>query len=378
MRFGRPADELSGKNAAVVRISGDEFLIAQLSNSTTDGLDLAATFDTVVSEPFVVDGQPIAISLCVAAVTGSPDRVDDLVVDASSKVRAARGRRSQSLSESMQPVKDRRNLIDQLAFGLRTGQVRPWFQPIVDAQSQRIKGWEALVRWEHPDRGVLGPDRFLDLASIAGLSSAITDCVLRYSIHFIKALEAAGLGGIAMVHVNVDATDLHREGFSDLVTKMLSDNLVGRGQIVLEVTEQSILHFDDDVAVNLLGLANSGVPLAVDDFGTGYSSLSHLLDLQAASIKIDRRFVAGLSDHFESRTLVRGVIGMATGLGLSTVAEGVETIAQAEILAQLGCDDLQGFLFSPALSHNKALLFAAQLATEPHGLALSGPAPGVN
>ena len=370
--------QVCGDRAAVARISGDEFLVARFVSDAVGLTDLIGQFELAISEPFVIDGQPISIGLCISGSLGDPEHVEKLVADASTKVHAARSGRSATWTKTIQPLDERRKLLDQLSDGLTSGQVRPWFQPIVGADDHRIRSWEALVRWEHPRQGLLGPDRFLELASIAGLSSALTDCVLERSVQFVRALDLTGQGTNATVHVNVSAADLRREGFAHHVGRLLSSNGMRPGQVVLEVTEQSILLFDDQVAANLHHLAVIGVPLAVDDFGTGYSSLSHLLDLRAASLKIDRRFVAALTSNHESRTLVRAVIGMARGLGLTTVAEGVETVGQAQVLLELGCDELQGFLISPALSPEGASRFARTheprlaVIADPIDLALTG------
>jgi diguanylate cyclase len=300
----------------------------------------------------------------MSSAVGIASDVERLVADASSNVHAARSGKSAAFTKSVRPLDERRQLIEQLAVGLKAGQVRPWFQPIVGAADRQIKGWEALVRWEHPRLGLLGPDRFLELASVAGLSGTITDIVVERSMEFVRDLEMHGLERTATVHVNVSATDLRRERFGDFVGDHLGRYGIKAGQIVLEITEQNILQIDDDVSENLHRLAVLGVPLAVDDFGTGYSSLSHLLDLRASSLKIDRRFVAGLPSHYESRTLVAAVIGMARGLGLITVAEGVETAGQAQMLRDLGCDEFQGFLFSAALSPEGAVRFALGLRAD--------------
>jgi c-di-GMP phosphodiesterase len=157
------------------------------------------------------------------------------------------------------------------------------------------------------------------------------------------------------VHVNVNATDLREYSMSDAVLGALHDSRINPERLVLELTEREILHVDQTVRSTLSRLDIAGVHLAVDDFGTGYSSLSHLLDFPADHLKIDQRFIVGLPNDIDAHTLVRGIVSMAHGLGLTTVAEGVESEAAALAVHELGCDQIQGYLISAALAPTDAI-----------------------
>ena len=245
-------------------------------------------------------------------------------------------------------------LLCALAAGLAAGDVAPWFQPIVDATSGRVAGWEALVRWRHPRLGVLAPDRFLPLAMLGGHAAALTDAVLDGALAFMTSLPAAQGG---RVHVNIDPSDLRCCEFPAHVLDRLRVPGVAAEALVHEITEQDVLAVDDVVLANLGALDTAGVEIAIDDFGTGYSSMSHLQSLPVRPLKIDRSFIAAL-DRPRASNLVEGIIGLARGMRLGVVAEGVETADQATGLAAMGCGELQGFLFSPALPSDEAAAYA--------------------
>jgi EAL domain-containing protein (putative c-di-GMP-specific phosphodiesterase class I) len=216
------------------------------------------------------------------------------------------------------------------------------FQPKVSLSTGRVEALEALVRWQHPRRGLLQPSEFLETAERSGLMGPITSIALDAALLECQAWQAAGLEvGVA---VNLPPRALRDERIVTEVRSALERFGIPGRLLQLELTEDSLVA-DAITARTILGrLRDLGVGLAIDDFGTGYSSLAHLTDLPVDEIKIDRRFVAGLADHTAESAIVRSTIALAHDLGLRVVAEGVETSSVLAALADLGCDAVQGFL----------------------------------
>ncbi len=352
--------ELDGYLSA--RVGGDEFAVAVVGSPGEDR-HARSLFHDVAAEPVTVEGLALPISWRVteSVVTGTTDPLDTLSA-ATSRLRALRNREPKpAAGVPADSVGERRALAERLDPTLATSGIEPWFQPIVAAGSRRIVGWEALVRWPQPDGEVLLPDRFLPLVAAGGRQQDLLDLLVRRSARFLQDL-AAHTGAAPALHLNLTPDDLRSSGTADRLVSVFGDAGLDLDQLVVELTEQDILELDDIVRDNLTVLTAAGAHVAVDDFGTGYSSLSHLLDLPSDHLKIDQRFIAGLLADAQRRTLVRGVIGLAAGMGLRTTAEGVETAAQADALAALGCDELQGFLIAPAMPAPEAIVFATRHA----------------
>ncbi len=337
------------------RLSGDEFVIATFPGSAAP--PERPSIRALAAGPFAWHDRTAMIDFATAIVeprslsTGA----EDLLAEAVFELRS--GRRRQSVpgaNRASDTVHSRRELVDELRTGLRGAGVQPWFQPIVDATTREVIAWEALVRWPHPSLGLITPDRFLPLCEMANLNAELLELLLQDSISFLHQLDAAGAPHHA-VHVNIDGADLRERSMPDIVLGALQDGRIAPERIVLELTERDILHVDNHERSALAIIDAAGIHLAVDDFGTGYSSLSHLLDFPADHIKIDRRFVNDLPHDADSLALVRGVVSMANGLGLTTVAEGVETESAAATVRSLGCDQIQGYLIAPALASDAAL-----------------------
>ena len=338
------------------RLGGDEFAVAT-SFDHDDRPQLAAGLLAMVAAPVVVGSRRLQIDLHVAEADAdaASDGAGDLTADVVAQVRRLRAQRRPSLHTSLDPLDLRRTLLDELPGALASGAIQPWFQPIVRGSTRRVTGWEALVRWCHPTLGVLPPDRFLPLAILGGYASALTEVVLDASLRFVAGGQATNQ---VKVHVNILPADLRRPTFPDLVIGHLRAHGVPADALVLEITEQDILALDEVVLANVERLDHQGVDFAIDDFGTGFSSLTHLQQLPIRQLKIDRSFVAAL-DVRRTATLVEGIVGLARGMRLGVVAEGVETEAQAARLASFGCTELQGYLFAPARPQEAAYALAS-------------------
>jgi EAL domain-containing protein (putative c-di-GMP-specific phosphodiesterase class I) len=212
-----------------------------------------------------------------------------------------------------------------------------------------VVGAEALLRWRHPERGWISPDQFIPIAEETGLITVIDRWVLRKACEQVGAWSAL-TSRIIPLSVNVSANHFHADGLIDDVFRAVSDTGISARSLEMEITESILMHDLDNTAVALKKLKDAGVQLSVDDFGTGYSSLSYLKKLPIDTIKIDRSFVENVHVDKDDAAICAAILAMARKLGLKVVAEGVELKEQLEFLKRQSCDQMQGFLFSQAVS----------------------------
>ena len=339
----------------VARLGGDEFAVLLEETVEVESLGAADRMLEALRQPVVVAGRPIVINASIG-VASSRDASDatTLMRNADLAMYAAKGHgkaRTEVFHQGMhEAVQVRMELESDLRFALAdalaAGQLRLHYQPKVSLVDGRITGMEALVRWEHPERGLVPPLEFIPLAEETGLIVPIGAWVLEEACRQSVAWQAEGDGDQPLVmSVNVSG----RQFESDLVgtvARVLATTGMEPSKLCLEVTESMVMK-DVDVAVaTLRDLKGLGVMLSVDDFGTGYSSLSYLKQFPLDELKIDKSFVDGLGRDSEDGAIVAAVMGMARALDLSVVAEGVETDSQATSLRALGCETAQGFYFS--------------------------------
>jgi EAL domain-containing protein (putative c-di-GMP-specific phosphodiesterase class I) len=232
----------------------------------------------------------------------------------------------------------------ELEIAIATDQLTLVYQPIVTLDTHTISGFEALVRWDHPERGLLSPDVFIPLAEQSGLIVPLDDWVLHAAVLGCASLQTTDHR--PSIAVNVSAKQLSQPGFDGIVLARLADARLPADRLVLEVTESALLDELDGGVKALVELRAHGVQVAIDDFGTGYSSLSHLARLPVDQLKVDRSFIDQLRRSDQDALLVSTFLATARGMRLLTVAEGVEDSHQARWLHQAGCDLGQGFLWS--------------------------------
>ncbi len=234
----------------------------------------------------------------------------------------------------------RRNLELDLRDALLRGEFELYSQPTVSAATRQVTGFEALIRWNHPERGLVLPADFVPLCEEIGLINPIGDWVLRQA-----CAEAVGWPEHFRVAVNLSATQLKNTGLVQTVAQALAASGLHPSRLELEITESVLLQENEATLVTLHQIQALGVRIAMDDFGTGYSSLSYLRSFPFNKIKIDRSFVRELGTRADCNAIVRALAGLAASLGMTTTAEGVETEEQFEHLRNQGCDELQGYLF---------------------------------
>jgi EAL domain-containing protein (putative c-di-GMP-specific phosphodiesterase class I) len=219
------------------------------------------------------------------------------------------------------------------------------YQPQVSLKTGQVESVEALVRWDHPAMGTMLPGRFISFAEERGMGLAICDWVMQRACRQLEAWHRAGLGHIGL-SINLSSDSLEIEQIAGRLKGILEETHLNPHRLELEITERFAMTETERSVAACARLKDLGVTLALDDFGTGFSSLTHLQILPVSRLKIDKSFVIGLPDDRQNLALVKGIIGLAHGLGLSVVAEGVESKAQRECLSALGCDSYQGYYFA--------------------------------
>ena len=339
----RPGDTLA-------RFGGDEFAVLCEDVPEGDVFRIAERMMDALGEPFVVAGREVFVSVSVGiAVTHDPDqRPHALLRDADAAMYLAKDRgraRFEVFDEAMRDQSTERLLLENaLRRAPQRGELRALYQPIVRLADGAMVACEALVRWVHPERGLLEAAQFVPLAEETGIIVPIGGWVLEEACR--QAASWPGDGTAPAVSVNLSARQLSRADLVDGVAQALTASGLDPDRLWLEITE-SVLMEDADTAVDVLGrLRALGVHLCVDDFGTGYSSLAYLRRFPVDALKVDRSFVAGLGKDPEDSAIVEAVVSMAHSLRLSVVAEGVETDDQLARLRDLGCEPAQGFYFA--------------------------------
>jgi diguanylate cyclase (GGDEF)-like protein/PAS domain S-box-containing protein len=318
----------------------------------------------IFTEAFEVSSQEITvtISIGVALCPEHGKQVDTLSHKAESAIQEAKKIGGNSLrfannQDSIQSL-ERANLENALRKAIANTEFVVFYQPKINAISQLVEGFEALVRWSHPSKGIIPPFQFIGLAEEMGIISALGEFVLDQSCAQIKRWRDAGFIGIS-VAVNISAQQLQRDNFISILDRILTDYQIDPCLLELEITESLLMDNNDHVQTMLQEIKSRGVTIALDDFGTGYSSLAYLGVYPIDVIKIDRSFVAKMIDHDEQKAIVRAILAMSKSLNMKVVAEGVETLEQAQFLSEEGCESLQGFLYSkpvPAFEANKFLV----------------------
>ncbi len=346
-RLGR----LDGALAA--RLGGDEYALLSPDGATTaSALALAERALAALEAPVLLDGVSLDIeaSIGLAVLGEHADEPGLLMRRADLALAHARshGSRIEVYSPGFERADaPRLKLLGQVRGALSEGQFLLHYQPKVDLQTRRITGVEALVRWEHPELGLLGPDRFIELIEQTSLIRPLTEEVIEQALSQIVAWKRRGI--VLEVAVNLSARNLLDAGLPDRVADLLARHDVEAGQLVVEVTESATMS-DPERGVHVLeALRKLGVGVAIDDFGTGNASFEYLAQLPATELKIDRTFVTDIAACDRDRAIVRSTIDLARNLGLTVVAEGIETEQALECLVAEGCRLGQGFLFSRPL-----------------------------
>ena len=338
----------------LARLGGDEFAV--LLSSLTDENDIypiLQKIQRVFATPFTLNKMSLDVqsSIGVALAPNHGRDVESLLQRADIAMYVAKEDRQyfHIYDANLDKHSSKRlSMLAQLRQAIANGDMRLHYQPKIESRSGRVKGVEALVRWNHAEFGMVPPDEFIPLAEQSGLIGELTHWVLRTATAQCAAWRNNGLG--LNVAINLSPTSLLDPEFPDFMAGLSANQKLPHGSLTLEITETTLVR-DPELALEILDqLSGIGIAISIDDFGTGYSSLSYLKRMPAAELKIDRTFVKDMLDDESDAAIVRSTIDLAHNLGMQVVAEGVETEDAAEALRALGCDTLQGYHFSKPIA----------------------------
>ncbi len=339
----RPQDVLA-------RLGGDEFGIL-LAAGTQPGaaLEVAARIRTIIDRPFVLDGMSVRMGASIGIAVSPDHGVDPALLlqradIAMYQAKASRCGHQIYAADRDQNTRDRLALVDDLRDAIDARALEVFYQPQAELRTGRVCAAEALVRWRHPERGLLSPDVFLPLIERAGFMPALTTFVLDQALAQCRAWLDAGFE--LTVAVNLSATNLIDTGLAAQVADLLGRHRVPAGRLKLEITESNLMSDPDRAQEVIAEVRRLGVGFAIDDFGTGYSSLTYLRQLDVDEIKLDKSFVSSILDNPEDAAIVRSCVDIAGALRLDVVAEGVETVEVWDLLDRFGVQVAQGYLLS--------------------------------
>jgi diguanylate cyclase (GGDEF)-like protein len=334
----------------VARLGGDEFAIVQTGiQQPGDAVDLVKRIYAAIREPHECLGHQVTTdaSIGIALAPGDGSDLDRLLKSADLAMYGAKadGRRTYRFFEPEMDarVKTRRTLELDIRQAIADGGFELHYQPVIDSGTSEVVGCEALLRWNHPARGMISPAEFIPIAEETGLICEIGDWVLTTA-----CAEAINWPAGVKLAVNVSPVQFRSHAFSIKVANALATSGLSANRLELEITEAVLIRDDEAALAMLQHLRAIGVRIALDDFGTGYSSLSYLQRFPFDKIKIDRCFINDIAEAEGSSTIVQAVINIARSRNMTTTAEGVETEQQRAMLLALGCMEMQGYLFSPA------------------------------
>ena len=353
----------------VARLGGDEFAILLPGADSVAASRAAAKLLSALEQPVVLDGRelPVGSSIGIAAFPEHGADADTLLRRADIAMyaakRAHRGLASYSVDQELHSAA-RLALVGSLRRAILSDELTLHYQPQVETRQRRLTGVEALVRWWHPERGLIGPDQFVPLAEQSGLIRLMTRWVLRAALAQSCAWRSMALE--PCVSINLSSHDLLDPHLPEYVAGQLAQWCFPAERLTLEITESALLA-EPDRALDVLGRVRGlGVRVALDDFGTGYSSLAYLKQWPVDELKVDRTFVRTMVSLHRDRAIVRAIVDLAHTLGLAVVAEGVEDPATLDLLDELGCDRIQGDHIAPALPSIQLLRWWQQRRTWPN------------
>ena len=353
IHFTRRLRSVMRDSDLAARTGGDEFVI--VCSDLDDPVEaeiIAGRVASVLRDPFTVHGRTIFVTASIGIAFAEPGTSAGDVLrsaDAAAYRAKDRGRNRYEVFDEALRAATAAALETEtdLHHALSDHQLFLRYQPVVALETGEITGAEGLVRWQHPERGLLAPDQFLPAAEASGLIVAIGREILTLAVGAMSAITESALPTIA---INLAPRELAQPDLVERVRRTLNEQDVAAHRLCIEITESAVLDEVETAIATLEALRSLGVRLAIDDFGTGYSSLSYLRRLPVDIVKIDRSFTSEIGNDGSNLTIIAGIIGLARGLGLDVIAEGVETVRQRDTLRELGCTFGQGFLFSPPIA----------------------------
>lgn len=351
---------LFDQGVTVSRFGGDEFaIIVDNINNENDVLKIAKDVHILLQEPFLIEDHVFYLSTSIGISIYPVDgqTADELLKNADTAMYKAKeeGRNKSILfnKEMNTAVIEKTEIESGIRKGMEKGEFRLYYQPFFELSTNKIIGFEALVRWFNPNKGMIPPDKFIKIAEDTKLIIPLGKWIIREACLYVRQLIDRGHKAFKIA-INVSIVQLMEKDFSDVVTKAIEDAGVPFECIEIEITESKLMESYNECINNIVALTAKGVDFAIDDFGTGYSSLYYLNHLPISVIKIDKSFVDDLS-HNSSKSLIELIIVLSHTLGLKVIAEGVEDKERLEILKRYGCDIIQGYYISKPLPEDAAL-----------------------
>ncbi len=347
----------------VARLGGDDFVlllpdIRETSMLEEKARELLALFET----PFELSGKSIYldISIGIAAYPDNGQDSDTLLKNAEATMYYAKeqgGKNYQFCSGDIQTATvDRFTIESELRIAIKNSELLLHYQPQFSLDDDSITGVEVLVRWEHPERGMTPPDKFIPIAEDTGLIIPLGEWVLQKAVEDITHMREAGIS-LKRVAVNLSARQLYHHETQDTLRKLFATGNLGDELLEVEITESGIMQNPELAAENLIAMKSMGVGVAIDDFGTGYSSLAYLKRFPIDVLKIDRAFVRDITLNSDDASIVKAILALAKALNLHVIAEGIETREQYDYLKELGCDEGQGYMYARPMPLDDLLKF---------------------
>ena len=353
--FAQRLREGAEASAQISRVGGDEFVVVPAAAMDVAAVEaFARRLQTRLQEAVVIDGEMLRRTVCIGVAVGVPgqDSVTDVLRRADQAALSSKsggGRKTAVFTGEMSLWNAIRTDIELHLEGVidnGNGALVLHYLPEVDMRTGHVIGTEALVRWQHPTRGLLLPESFIGVAESINLAGKLGRWVMRSACAEFSEWRSQGAGTDAGLRINVSPVQLVSDGFVTTVAGTLEEFGLDASAVCLEITESVVVQDIEATRTTLAGLKDVGVRIAIDDFGTGYSALTHLKSLPVDTLKIDKGFVRELGNNAEDLAIVRAIMALAGAFELQVVAEGVETPAAARALLDLGCHRAQGFLFS--------------------------------
>ena len=362
-QVGERLRRLSRSADTMARVGGDEFLMLLEGDADEQSAAQVATrMLAELSEPYSIGSREVAVS-CSIGIVFYPDggAQTKLIARADAAMYAAKrsgGACYCFFEPSMEAdAHEQLDLQRDLRLALEKKELELFYQPKVDARSGKVTAAEALLRWKHSTKGMIGPSTFIPVAERFGLIGSLGNWVIEDACRQARAWRDKGLR--MRVAINLSAFQMRQDDLVERITTALARHRIDPSLLTCEITESVAMEDTRATQTTFKRLGDAGVHLSIDDFGTGYSSLSYLRKLPAEELKIDRSFVMDIETSADARAVVDAVIHLAHALGLKVVAEGVETERQRDVLIQMGCDELQGYLFAKPMSARALLLWAS-------------------
>ena len=353
---GNRMAELVGQGGTAARFGGDEFA-AIFSGFTKEEQVLPAVeaYLLELGRPFILLGREVTVTanVGIALFPKHSRTASEMLLDASAAMMFSKmaGRNQFRLFDPImhRQSSERLTLESELRRGIERDELLLHYQPQVELATGRIIGLEALVRWRHPVRGLVPPGLFIPIAEQTGLISRLGEWVMRRACQDLRKLEKMGLDRVR-VGVNISPRQFTEPDLVAVIEKIVTDSGINPRNLDLEITESTLMSDPERVMVQLEHLRSHGIHISLDDFGTGFSSLNYLKRFPADTLKVDRSFIIDIADNPKDEAIAMSIVTLAHSMGMTVLAEGVEQTLQFEVLRRLGCDEVQGYLFSPPLS----------------------------